>query len=82
MSIEIEKEAAERMRESIRRYVDDEWELDIGDLKASLFLEFIAKEIGPSIYNQAVRDVKQQVLLQVDDVEDSLHQAEFSYWER
>jgi len=38
---------------SLRRYFTEELDQDIGDLKASLMLDFILKEIGPSIYRGA-----------------------------
>jgi len=36
----------------------EHWDQEIGDLKAKLLLDFVLREIGPAIYNQAVSDAQ------------------------
>ena len=33
---------------------------EIGDLKASLLLDFFVKEVGPSIYNKAIANAQRR----------------------
>jgi uncharacterized protein (DUF2164 family) len=58
--------------------LDDE----IGDLKAMRILDFCIREIGPSIYNQAIADA--QVFLQdkVSDLSGVRYEAEFDFWKK
>lgn len=44
------------MINSIKKYFLDEREEDLGDLAASLVLDFFIEKLGPEIYNQAVED--------------------------
>lgn len=57
-------------------------EQGIGDLKASLLLDFVLKEIGPSVYNQAVADAQARMAEMVDEIDGTCYEPEFGYWER
>ncbi len=65
---------------SIKRYFAENMEDEIGDLKALLLLEFVLKEIGPSIYNQAVGDAQACMQEKVTDLDGSCFEPEFGYW--
>jgi len=58
MTIELQKETHDQLVRSIKRYFAENTESEIGDLKAAMLLEFCVKEIGPSIYNQAIADAQ------------------------
>lgn len=64
---------------SIRRLFKDELDLDVGDLKASLVLDFVLAELGPTVYNMGVADAKAFVADRVDDLA-ALSLDEFPYW--
>ena len=82
MTIKLKKETEERLAVSIKRYFAEQMDEDIGDLKASLFLDFCRREIGPCIYNQAVADVQAVLQGRVTDLDSECSQAEFTYWKR
>lgn len=67
---------------SIKRYVAEELEQDIGDLKAGSLLDYALKEIGPTIYNQAILDAQTYFQERALDLESIFSQREFGYWER
>lgn len=67
---------------SIRRYFADELDQDIGDLKARLVLEFILKEIAPSVYNSAIADAQTYLRDRVADLEGACSVPEFAFWDR
>ena len=52
----------------------------MGDLKANLLLDFVLKEIGPSIYNTAIADAQTYFQGRVADLEGVCHEKEFTYW--
>lgn len=58
MVIRMEREQKKQILKRIQQYFLDERGEEIGDLAAELFFDFIAKEIGPFFYNQAVSDVQ------------------------
>ncbi len=66
---------------SIRRYFEENLE-PIGDLPASLLLNFLLEEIGPAIHNQGVSDAQQRLQLQLSDLTGELYADPFQYWPR
>jgi uncharacterized protein (DUF2164 family) len=45
-------------------------------------LGFVLEEIGPSIYNRAVSDAKERMLMRVEDLEYEVREDEFQYWQK
>jgi uncharacterized protein (DUF2164 family) len=82
MAIELPKDARERAIGSIRQYVEENLGVEVGDLKASLLLQFFLKEIAPSVYNQAVVDAQTCMEQMVSEVEGTCHEQEFGFWKR
>jgi len=76
------KETRQRLIASIRRYFEENMEDEIGELQASLLLEFCLKEIGPSVYNQAVQDAQAQMQDKVTDLDGTCYEPEFGYWKK
>jgi uncharacterized protein (DUF2164 family) len=65
---------------SIKRYLAEELDRDVGDLKAGLLLEFILKEIAPTIYNGAIDDAQTYLRDRLVDLEGACAMPEFGYW--
>lgn len=43
---------------TLRNYIAEHLDQEIGDLKATLLLDFVVSEFGPTIYNQAIADAR------------------------
>ncbi|HEY5381172.1 MAG TPA: DUF2164 domain-containing protein [Acidobacteriaceae bacterium] len=82
MSIELSKQTREDAIASIKRYFDENLPEPIGDLPAGLLLNFILEEIGPAIYNQAIKDAATRLQQRVADLEGELYEDELQYWPR
>lgn len=80
MTIKLNPDTEERLISSIQRYFDVNMDEGIGALKAKLLLDFCVKELGPSIYNQAIRDAQSSMQDKVAELDVSCYEAEFSYW--
>lgn len=80
MPITLSPDTSKQMQASIKRFVAEHMDEDIGDLKAILFLEFCLKEIAPTVYNQAIADAQKYFQERVVDLEGVCYQPEFSYW--
>ena len=80
MPITLSDETRDRAIASIRRYVAEELDQEIGDLKARLILEFFIKEIGASVYNAAIADAQTYLRDRVADLESVCYAPEFAYW--
>ena len=82
MPITLDKDTTTRAVASLRRYCAEELDFELRELPAQLFLEFILKEIGPTIYNSALGDSQSFLRDRIADLEDACHQPEFGYWDR
>jgi len=82
MSITLKKETEKQLIESIKRYFEENMDSEIGDLKATLLLDYCLKEIGPSIYNQGVIDAQAFMMEKINDLDSSCYEPEFLYWEK
>jgi len=82
MPIKLSPETIKRLVASIKRYAAENLDEEIGDLKAGLLLDYCLKEIGPSIYNQAIADAQAYFTGRVADLEGVCHEPEFGFWPR
>ena len=69
MPIKIPNETRRKLTEATKAYVHDEWNLEIGDLKAGLFAEFVVETYGPAMYNAAIRDAQRHLGSVVADLD-------------
>lgn len=80
--IELTKDVRQQAVASIERYFLENMDEKIGNIAAAGLLGFFLEEIGPAIYNQAVRDVQERLRLRVEEVDLEVHEDEFAYWKK
>jgi uncharacterized protein (DUF2164 family) len=80
MPIEIPKEARATAIASIERYFAENMEERIGNVTAGALLGFFLDEVGPVVYNQAVREVQERLQARVMEVDLEVYEEEFQYW--
>lgn len=80
MTIKLSKEKKQQLIKSIKRYFEEELDVEIGDLKALNFLDFCLQEICPSTYNKAIIDARSFIEDKLSDLEDTYYKPEFDYW--
>ena len=82
MAIRLEKESEKYLLGSITRFFAESMNDDIGDLKASLVLDFCMREIGPTIYNRAIADAQTYFQDKAADLGGARFEAEFDFWKK
>lgn len=82
MAIRLTDEARKQALSSIKRYCAEnlEPETPVGDIQAAGLLDFILKEIGPSVYNVAVADAQVFLRDRLADLDATCYEPEFAYW--
>ena len=80
MTIELSPEAGNAAIASIQRYFSENMDEPIGSLEAGSLLAFVLKEIGPLVYNKAVRDAQARLQERVAELDVEVYEEEFSYW--
>lgn len=78
----IPKDARKQAIESLERYFRENMEEPIGNIAAGGLLDFFLEEVGPVVYNQAVRDVQERLQARLDELDIEVHQDEFGYWRK
>ena len=80
--IELHKDVRQQALKSVERYFRENMDEPIGNIAAGGLLNFFIEEIGPAIYNQAVRDVQERLQARISEIDIEVHEDEFGYWPR
>lgn len=56
--IKLTPEVEELVLDSLRDYMEEEFDTDIGNLPARFLLDFIIETLGPHLYDQVVDDME------------------------
>lgn len=78
--LSIPDDARKQAVASIRQYFGEELDLDIGELKAGLLLDYMLTEIGPTVYNTGIADAKAFFDERASDLAALCTRDEFPYW--
>ena len=81
-AIELSKQDRGDAIASLKRYAEENFPEPMGDLKAGALLNFFLEEIGPAVYNQAIRDAQTHLQQRVMDLDGELFADAFQYWPR
>lgn len=82
MKINLTKYQKENAVRSIQRFFEQDIEVEIGELQATLVLEFFAKELAPFAYNQGVDDAKHFLQTRAEDLSATCYEEPLSYWNK
>jgi uncharacterized protein (DUF2164 family) len=74
--LKIPREHKALLVNKIQSYFVTERSEEIGELAAGNLLDFMVEQLGPIIYNQAIRDARTVVMQQMERVEEELHALE------
>lgn len=80
MAVTLSQEARKQFIASIKRYVAEEMDEELGDLRAGRLLDYVLKEIAPTVYNQAIADAQAYFQDKALDLDGSCHEPELGYW--
>jgi uncharacterized protein (DUF2164 family) len=80
MAVELADETRKHALASLKRYCNDDLDVEVTDLQAIALLDFMLKEIAPSVYNAAVADAQTFLRDRLSDLEATCAEPEFAYW--
>lgn len=80
--IELDGQTRSAMIDSIRRYFEEELDESVGELKATLMLDYFLKELAPVVYNKAVSDSTRYMQERAAEMDGTLFEPEYTYWKR
>jgi len=80
MAIELTKNEIKDILPSIQRYMLEEFELEIGELRAGFLLNYFLTEIGPFAYNKGVKDAELYLMEKIEDLSGACYEPGLKYW--
>lgn len=76
-TITVPEDSRKQAIASLREYCAENFDEEIGDLKAGMLFDFILGELGPTIYNQAIADAQTFLEERVGDLSGVCFKTEF-----
>ncbi len=76
MKIEFTTAQRSILRDKLKNYFEEYFDQKIGELKTTLLLDFLIEELGPAIYNQAIKDASGFIQQKLIDLEDEHYTPE------
>jgi len=76
LMLKLPKEQKDQLISSIQQYFELERSETLGSIAAEQLLDFMIKEIGPHVYNHAIKDARKTVLERMQTMEDELYALE------
>jgi uncharacterized protein (DUF2164 family) len=76
MHVQLTDERRDRLVLGVQQLFREEFERDLSDFQAARLVDFFLREMGPSVYNQAVQDARAFVLTKLDDLDGEVYAPE------
>lgn len=80
MAIELSKDDQQQALTSLGRFAESELEVELSDIQLRSLLQYILKEIAPSVRNKALADAQDFLRERLADMVATLDEPEFVYW--
>jgi uncharacterized protein (DUF2164 family) len=80
MAIELSKQEIEQIVPSLRKYLDEELEYEISEMRAKFLLGYFLKEIAPFAYNKGVKDAESYFRAKTEELSAICFEEGLTYW--
>lgn len=74
--IAFSREEQRELLPRIKAFVRDELDQEIGDLQASMMMDFFANTLGHAVYNRAIYDAQALIATKADEMAEALYALE------
>ena len=78
MAIVIDEKRKERLVAELRAFFLNEFDEELSRFRAEQVIDFMAKSLGPQVYNQAVQDARKFMQERLDDLDGEVREMEGS----
>jgi uncharacterized protein (DUF2164 family) len=80
MAIEFTKQEIAELTPSLRKFFNEELEIELSEMQAGFVLTYIAKEVAPVAYNRGVADAESFVRAKVEELSAVCYEEPMTYW--
>jgi uncharacterized protein (DUF2164 family) len=81
MPLPLSNEQKAEAIQSIRRFASEKLDLQLSELQAESFLDYIFKEIGPFAFNEGIAEAQKLLLRFGEDLPGTCFREPMTYWE-
>ncbi len=74
--MEFTRDEKEVLVQKLKRYLDQELDVQVGQFDAEFLLEFFSKEIGVYHYNRGLKDAQDVFKSKVESITDAIYELE------
>ncbi|WP_269581289.1 DUF2164 domain-containing protein [Roseibium sp. Sym1] len=74
--LELDKDTRTRLAAQIKRYMDADLDIDIGNMDAEMLMDFLTPTLGAHFYNLGLKDAQALFARKADDLNDELYALE------
>jgi len=74
--LELDNDARTRLALQIKRFLDEDRDIDIGNMDAEMLIDFLTPTLGARFYNLGLKDAQALFARKADDVNDELYALE------
>jgi len=72
----LSKERQAQITKAAIDFYKSEFDEELSEFRAASLVEFLAQQIGPSLYNQAIQDARQFMAEKLDDLDAQFYETE------
>ncbi|KZM47429.1 DUF2164 domain-containing protein [Labrenzia sp. OB1] len=74
--LKLEKDARTRLASQIQRFLDEELDVEIGNMDADRLIDFLSTSLGARFYNLGLKDAQALFARKADDINDEIYDLE------
>ncbi|MCK7615679.1 DUF2164 domain-containing protein [Roseibium sediminicola] len=80
--LKLDKDVRTRLAHQIKRYLDEDLDIDIGNMDAEMLMDFLTPTLGAHFYNLGLKDAQALFARKADDINDEIYALEQQVEER
>jgi uncharacterized protein (DUF2164 family) len=74
--LKLDKEARSLLTSQIRNYLDEELEIEVGNMDVEFLVDFLSGSLGAHYYNLGLKDAQALFARKADDITDEIYAME------
>jgi uncharacterized protein (DUF2164 family) len=76
MRIKLNADARRRLGASVHHMFIEEFDRDLSEFQLDRIIDFFVRELGPPVYNQAIRDARAFFQAKLEDLDGEIYEPE------
>lgn len=76
MRSKLSEERREHLATTVQRLFADEFDRELSDFQAARLVDFFVRQLGPSVYNQAIQDARAFFESKLEDLDGEFYEPE------